>query len=290
MKKTDLTESISSHAQRADGLQLVAGKAVGAAFQTTRLMAYAANSQKPWTAADAARSLEINSSTCFNLIQTLLAVGWLAVADPLGPGKRYILGSGFVNLAHRIAVRTVDMHDVLPRLQEYADRWKVTATIWHRQSATRMELVAVASCQTAVNVQMPIGQRLPVLMGGMGRVMALQGGMDEPLREAIFQELRWDRSLTYSQFMAQARKAKRVGWGVDDGYMNRSVTALAVPVACVPEENVEYVCSATMFRHQYAPAALPKLAEALLPIAREVASLVCPMRTDEESPKPPGAT
>lgn len=255
-------------------LDLAAGKAVGAALQTARLMTYAANHRTPWSAAEAARELGINPSTCFNLIQTLIAVGWLAPADLIGSGKRYGLGSGFVSLAHQTASRSVVLRDVMPRLQEYADRWKVTATIWQRQSLTRMELVAVASCQTAINVQMPIGQRLPILMGGMGRVMALQAGLDEASLEEIFNTLRWDRSLTFAQFIAQARKAKRMGWGLDEGYMNRSVTALAVPVVPAPERPVEYVCSATMFRHQYASAVLPSLAGALMPVAHSVQEIL----------------
>ncbi|MGB3287819.1 MAG: IclR family transcriptional regulator C-terminal domain-containing protein [Burkholderiaceae bacterium] len=274
MNKTELFAGARSAVREPESLDLAAGKVVGAAFQATRIMTFAANRRAPWTSADAARELGLNPSTCFNLIQTLLAVGWVAAADLIGPGKRYVLGGNFVNLAHQTATRTLDMRAVMPRLQEYADRWKVTATIWQRLSLTRMELVAVASCQTAVNVQMPIGQRLPVLMGGMGRVMALQGGLDDATREAIFNELRWDRSLTYAQFIAQARKAKRIGWGVDDGYMNRSVAALAVPVSSGTDDMVEYVCSATMFRHQYAAAVFPTLADALMPIAAQVSELV----------------
>lgn len=255
-------------------LSLAAGKVVGAAVHTTRLMTYAAERRSSWSAAEAARELGINPSTCFNLIQTLHALGWLNEADPAGPGRRYILGRGFIRLAHRTAAHTSVLRDVLPKLQEYADRWKVTATIWHRQSLTRMELVAVASCQTAINVQMPIGQRLPLLLGGMGRLMALQADLDQDTFESIFDSLRWDRPLTVEQFMAQARKALRTGWGVDDGYMNRSVTAVAVPVAPEVGRPLEYVCSATMFRHQYASAVLPSLAEGLKPIADAVHAIV----------------
>lgn len=258
----------------AGDLSLNAGKLVGAAFQATRLMSYAAQSRRPWSAAEAAKVLEINPSTCFNLVQTMVAVGWVAPSESQGRSKRYVLGGGFVSLAHHVTARNIDMRSVMPHLQEFADRWKVTATIWHKQSLTRMELVAVASCQTAVNVQMPIGQRLPILMGGMGRILALQSGLDPARREALFKEMRWDRSLTYAQFMSQARKAKRQGWGVDDGYMNRSVTALSVPVIGEEGEVIDYICSATMFRHQYAISTMPTLAEALINVAREVSQVV----------------
>lgn len=258
----------------ADDHSLKTGKLVGAAFHATRLMTYAAQSRRPWSAAEAAKALEINPSTCFNLVQTMVAVGWFALSDSQGRSKRYVLGGGFVNLAHQVTARKIDIRSVMPHLQEFADRWKVTATIWHKQSLTRMELVAVASCQTAVNVQMPIGQRLPILMGGMGRIMALQSRLEPARREALFEEMRWDRSLTYGQFMSQARKAKRLGWGVDDGYMNRSVTALSAPVMSREGDVIDYVCSATMFRHQYAASTLPMLADALVNVAKEVSRVV----------------
>ncbi|CAM3816246.1 IclR family transcriptional regulator [Bordetella tumulicola] len=273
-KNIDAIDGEERSAGKLQDLDLSAGKVVGAAVQAARLMTYAANRRTPWSAPEVTRELGMNPSTCFNLIQTLLAVGWLASAELIGPGKRYVLGGSFVNLAHRTASRTVVLRDVMPRLQEYADRWKVTATIWQRQSLTRMELVAVTHCQTAINVQMPIGKRLPILMGGMGRIMATQAGFDDATLVAIFNSLRWDRPLTFAQFMAQARKAKRVGWGLDDGYMNRSVTALSVPVMPTADGSVEYVCSATMFRHQYASAVLPSLADGLMPIASSAQAII----------------
>jgi DNA-binding IclR family transcriptional regulator len=66
----------------------------------------------------------------------------------------------------------------------------------------------VASCNTAVNIQMPVGQRLPLLVGGMGRVMALQGGLERRERGARRStQVHWQRPLAYTAFMAQAREA-----------------------------------------------------------------------------------
>ena len=51
--------------------------------------------------------------------------------------------------------------------------------------------------------------------------------------------------------------------------------ALAVPVLRkLPGAPVEYVCSATMFRHQYARVALLSIAEALRPVAASLAAIV----------------
>jgi DNA-binding IclR family transcriptional regulator len=247
------------------------GKRVGASESTMRLLNYAVEQGSAWSSAEAARALELNPSTCFNLVQTLVAGGYLAAA---GMNKRYTVGPSLRQLAQRLFAQSLDLSSVRPLMQAVADRWKVTITLWHRRSAARMELVAVATCNTAVNIQMPIGQTLPILVGGMGRIMALQGGLTEQQRQAAFDEVVWQRPLVLATLMTQARQAKRLGWGLDDGYMHLSVTALAVPVPrAVAGEPVEYVCSATMFRRQHDRATLPSIAEDLRPVAAGLATV-----------------
>jgi len=237
-----------------------------------RLLDFAIEQAGAWSSAEAARALELNPSTCFNIVQTLVSGGYLATADM---SKRYTVGPGLRAMAHRLVAQSLDLTTVRPLMQAVADRWKVTVTLWHRRSATRMELIAVATCNTAVNIQMPIGQTLPLLVGGMGRIMALQGGLTEQQRQTAFDEVVWQRPLSLTTLMTQARQAKRLGWGLDDGYMHRSVTAAAVPVMPgIAGEPVEYVCSATMFRHQYARVALLSIAEALRPIASSLGFVV----------------
>lgn len=249
---------------------LPVGKPVGASQSTMRLLDFAILQNKSWSAAEAARALELNPSTCFNLVQTLVAGDYLATANST---KRYTVGPALRALAQRLVAQSLDLSTVRPSMQAVADRWKVTVTLWHRRSAMRMELIAVATCNTAVNIQMPVGQTLPILVGGMGRIMALQGGLTDAQRQAAFDEVVWQRPLSLSALLTQARQAKRLGWGLDDGYMHRAVTAAAVPVLpAVGGEPVEYVCSATMFRHQYARVALLSIAEALRPVAVKMAS------------------
>ncbi len=248
------------------------GKPVGASLSTMRLIGYAVDQGGSWSSAEAARALALNPSTCFNIVQTLVAEGYLAPGDA---AKRYTVGPLLRALAQRLAAQSLDLSTVRRAMQAVADRWKVTVTLWHRRSARRMELIAVATCNTAVNIQMPVGQTLPILVGGMGRIMALQGGLTDQERQAAFDEVVWQRPLSLDALLTQSRQAKRLGWGLDDGYMHRAVTAAAVPVLpAVPGEPVEYVCSATMFRHQYARVALLSIAEALRPVAASMAALV----------------
>jgi len=247
------------------------GKSVGAAQSALRILQFAIERPDPWTTTEAARALALNPSTCFNIVRTLVGADFLEAA---AESKRYTIGATLVGLAHRLTERSRDFSAVRAPMQAMADRYKVTVTLWRRYSPARMELLVVASCNTAVNIQMPVGQRLPLLVGGMGRVMALEAGLSDEERRAAFAQVHWQRPLTYTAFMAQAREARRVGWGVDDGYMNRSVTAVGVPVRTLGGDEVEYVCSATMFRHQYANVTLGDLGKALKPISTAVAKVL----------------
>lgn len=249
------------------------GKPVGGTLNTLRILRYAIEHPEPRTATEISRSLGINPSTCFNIIQTLVGEEFL---EAVPNSKRYTIGAALTSLAHRLTARTRDFSPALPAMQGIADRYHATVTLWARHSPTRMELLLVATSNTAVNIQMPIGQRLPLLVGGMGRIMALEGGLTDEQRSAMFAEVSWQRPLSLSTLMAQARQAQRQGWGIDDGYMNRSVTAIAVPVRIhdkTSAEPVEYVCSATMFRHQYARVALEDIAIALQGAAEQLAGI-----------------
>lgn len=249
------------------------GKPVGGTLNTLKILRYVIEHPEPLTATEVSRALGINPSTCFNIIQTMAREEFL---EAVPHSKRYTIGAALSSLAHHLTARSRDFSPALPTMQEIADRYHATVTLWGRHSPTRMELLLVATSKRAVNIQMPIGQRLPMLVGGMGRIMALEGGLSDDQRREIFAEISWQRPLSFSALMAQARQARRQGWGIDDGYLNRSVTAIAVPVRVhkpPSPEPIEYVCSATMFRHQYARVVLGDIAAALQEAALQVAAI-----------------
>ncbi|CAN5327441.1 IclR family transcriptional regulator [soil metagenome] len=248
------------------------GKSVGAALNTVQLLRFAAGRGSPWSSTEAARALGMNASTCFNTIRTLVGEGFL---ESNAATRRYSIGSELDALARLLIARAPDLEPLRPAMQQLADRYKVTVTIWTRRSATHMELLQVASSNSALNIQMPVGQRLPLLVGGMGRLMALEGGLSKEARESLFNGIAWQRPLTLSTFMTQSRQAQRNGWGIDDGYLNRSVLAIAAPVRLQPIGTpLDYVCSATMFREQHQRAVLEELARQLQGLASRMVKLL----------------
>ena len=106
-----------------------------------------------------ARDLELNPSTCFNLLRTLVHEGMVDF-DP--HAKTYTLGLGVVELAKGALEQTSYARFMRPHLEAIAARHGVTATLWQRTGKDRVVLVDRCEADSAMRVHMQIGQRLPL--------------------------------------------------------------------------------------------------------------------------------
>lgn len=250
------------------------GKRVGSAVNTMKLIRYVVGRANGGaTVTEIAKATGINPSTSFNIARTLSSEGYL---QWLPETKRYAVGPALADLARELNAPVRDLASLRPLMQRIATDWQLTATLWHRCSQRSMQLLMVADSESAMSIQMPVGQRLPVLLGGMGRIMALQGGLTDEQRTELFSRIQWGRPITLRSFMNQARLAQKRGFGLDEGYTHRSVTAVAVPVAPQGATTVDYVCSATMFLNQHDEAGMDALVSALQALARSAARLLGP--------------
>lgn len=247
------------------------GKTVGATINTMRILQHLSRSEQPIGVSAMARATGIAASTCFNILRTLATEGYVRF---LPDSKTYILGDALLTLASSAARRDY-LTAVQPAMERIARAFGVTVTIWRRLSLNRMILIASADSRSALRIQMNAGHRLPLLIGGMGRILALQAGLSDQERRAMFAQLRLHRPLDYDDFIAQAEHALERGWGHDDGYSNAGVTALSVPVR-FDEQPVSLVCSATMFRGQHTPDELERIAAELVGLATDLRHLVPP--------------
>lgn len=248
----------------------VPGKRVGATVNTMKVLEFICAHASGATTTEIAKATGINLSTCFNIARTLAAYGYLRwQAD----ARRYSVGQALQSLAHELTIKVGDLASLKPAMQRIADRYELTVTLWKRHSLASMELLLATDSKAAVRIQMPVGQHLPVLFGGMGRIMALDGGLTDEERETLFASVHWGRPITYKTLMAQARLARRQGYGLDEGYTHRAVTAVAVAVPPIPGQPVAEICSATMFRDQHDQATMDALVADLHALARDAEGL-----------------
>jgi DNA-binding IclR family transcriptional regulator len=250
---------------RSPARELEAGKRVGSTVNTMKVLDFVVRNGGA-TTTEIARATAINPSTCFNIARTLTADGYLSWTAET---KRYQVGPALTGLAHQLTLRRRGLENLRPAMQRIANDYQLTVTLWRRCSLSSMALEMVAESGSALRIQMPVGQHLPVLLGGMGRILALRGGLTDEQRLAIFKRIKWGRPLPFSVFMEQARQAQRRGYGLDEGFTHRAVTAVAVAVPSAGER-VEEVVSATMFLDQHRAGVLKRLVGELRQLASDV--------------------
>lgn len=210
------------------------------------ILRYLAHKGAPERAADIARHLQINPSTCFNILRTLVAED---VVDFNTLSKTYSAGLGLARLADQLVTQGQRIQLALPFMRELAIERGLTVTLWRRMGNDRIVLVSSESSPTDLHIYMPLGQRLPILMGASGRLFV--GGMNLPNEDlrAAFAKIRWARSITFEEYVDQVNLAQSCGWAVDDGYFSDGVLAIAAPVHDASQK-IAFTVSAVMIRSQ----------------------------------------
>ena len=239
----------------------IAGSAVTVkpVVNAIRILRYLTHTGAPERAADIARHLSINPSTCFNILRTLVAED---VVDFNALSKTYSAGLGLAKLVEQLVTQGQRLQLALPLMRDLAAEFGVTVTLWRRMGVDRIVLVNSESSPTNLHIDMPAGQRLPILMGASGRLFVSRMGLKDDKLRAEFELLRWARPLSFDTYMREVNRARRRGWATDDGYFATGVLAIAAPV-CDASADIAFTVSAVMIRGQRNDAQIETLGEAL---------------------------
>ncbi|MBS77742.1 IclR family transcriptional regulator [Variovorax sp.] len=202
-------------------------KLVGALVGGLNVLRYLAAAQTPVGVSRIARDLDLNPSTCFNLLKTLVHEG-LAVFDDTT--KTYSVGLGLLALAKGTLEQASYIAMVKPHLREVAQRHNVTSTLWHVTNGERVVLVDRADNDAAIRVHMNIGQRLPMYVAALGRCIAAHSGLSVAELRSRFGALRWDDGLTFDIYQAEVEEARKRGYAVDHGHYAKGVTTVSTAV------------------------------------------------------------
>jgi DNA-binding IclR family transcriptional regulator len=202
-------------------------KLVGALVSGLGVLRYLARNRGPTGVTRIARDLDLNASTCFNLLRTLVHEGLVTFDDET---KSYAIGLGVVELAQGALDRASLVKLVEPHLNAIAVHHEVTVVMWQALNSERMALVHVAENHNAIRVQMTVGTRIPTFAGASGRCMAAFSGMTKAEIRSRFGALRWDSAPSFEDYWASVVKTRERGYAIDDGQYQRGATILAVPV------------------------------------------------------------
>jgi DNA-binding IclR family transcriptional regulator len=202
-------------------------KLVGALSSGLNVLRYLTRVATPVGVSRIARDLDLNSSTCFNLLKTLAHERLVIFDDST---KTYAIGLGLVELAKGTLEQASYVRMLRPQLEDIAARHRVTATLWHRTSRERVVLVDRADNDSAMRVHMSIGQRLPMYLAALGRCMAAQSGLTDAELRARFNELRWEDGPSFATYLAEVNDARKRGYAVDTANYVKGVTTVSAAV------------------------------------------------------------
>jgi DNA-binding IclR family transcriptional regulator len=243
-------------------------KLVGALVSGLAVLRYLAASSTPMGVTRIAKDLDLHASTCFNLLKTLVHEGLVNFDEPT---KTYSIGLGLVELANGALERASYVRMIQPYLQEIANEFQVTATLWHRTRGNRVVLLGRAENEGAIRVHMNIGQRLPMYLAALGRCMAAHSGLDTEELRRQFEQLRWETQPTFEQYLKEVDRARKLGYAVDNGTYAKGVTTVSAAVLDERRQAVMAI-SAVGFSGRLSAAEVGELGEFIKKRAAKVSS------------------
>ncbi|MBB4155557.1 DNA-binding IclR family transcriptional regulator [Sphingomonas jinjuensis] len=198
------------------------GKLVGAVVQTVKLLRVLAASDAPLGVSAAARAAEVNTSTAFNVLRTLSIEG---LVDFDAATKSYSLGAGLFDIAKGLLGRNlVDL--IRPEIVRLANETGRLIALWEVVD-DRVVLIDKALVDRPVRLDLAVTQRMPLMLGAVGRAAAAGLDIDDQELRRHFRKLRWAGSIDASRYLAEVKEARRTGYGVDRETLYNGIVAIA---------------------------------------------------------------
>lgn len=256
MVKAPSDQESDAEAAKATGL-------VGSVVQALSVMRYVAKEGKPLRITTIARVLGINPSTCFNILKTLVAEGFLERDEET---KKYTLGAAPLDLARSVIEENGAFPFLRPDMQKIADAFSVTTTLWRMTRSERWVLIGLTESLALARIHMTIGQRLPLYGGAMGRCLAARSPLLQTELISRFRGVRWHQPPSVEEFLDQVKAAHANGWALDENQFNQFFSSIAAPIID-ESDRIRYCVTQTMFAGQHTPVEIRELGEATLRLA-----------------------
>lgn len=216
------------------------GKRVGAISASFAVMRHLADQACALRSSQVAQALDLNPSTCFNILQTLVAEG---AVEFDARKKLYWLPQEWWRSIE--PDDSPDMGGLKQEAEHLARKHQSFVTLWRRTALDRLVLVFATDTPLPFEIRMPPGSRVPLFAGSVGRVMAVVSGLPEPQLKNRIERLRWDRRPPFELYSRDLVAVRRNGWAIDREYFARGFTTVSAPLlnGC---KKVHYACSATI--------------------------------------------
>jgi len=241
--------------------------AVGSIVAAARILRLLAHEGAPLGVNVIARRASVSPSSCFNILKTLTAEGFVEFDEK---SKAYSLGLFPVFLARRALGSEHALELASPLLQAMADEHRCVSALW-KLSLDRLVLLKLFDSRSLVNIHIEVGQRLPSLIGAMGRCVAASQKLDRKVLKAAFDKLNWQCAPSFADYASDIALARDRGWAADIDNFARGVTTVAAAISD-QSSTVRYCISNVLFSGQVEIDRIESLGNQVAGAARQLAN------------------
>lgn len=184
---------------------------------------------RPWGVSELSRSLELNKSTCFNILRALARHGLLTYD---GGTKKYGLGSMLIALGGAASVAASRADVAKPFLQDLFGELGLTCLLGQRFQE-QVIIVDRVEAQDAFRITIPIGQALPLGQGALGRCFLAhlpETELDRLWARGVLAQPERRRGPRYPQIKKALEEVRRRGFAESFGEVAKGVNAVAAPI------------------------------------------------------------
>lgn len=183
--------------------------------------------KRPMKLAEVARASGLHIATAQRIVNVLVARGYAARS-----GEGYTAGPASLAVAHAYLVSNPLAALAQPVLQQLATNTGLTASVYVRVENSRV-LVARVESAHPLSYVLPVGERLPLHLGGAGRIFLADMAVEE--RERVLAgvddvRLANGRSMTRSELDAEIDRSATQGYAVSIGERLIGIASVAAPV------------------------------------------------------------
>ena len=184
---------------------------------------------RPWGVSELSRSLELNKSTCFNILKSLTQHGLVAYD---GGTKKYGLGSGLIELGGAASTATSRATVAKPFLQDLFDELKLTCLLGQRFQ-DQVIIVDRVEAQDPFRITIPVGQAIPVGQGALGRCFLAylpEADLDHLWSQGVLEHADPRKGQQVAPIAKTLAKVRHQGFAESFGEITKGVNAVAAPI------------------------------------------------------------
>lgn len=188
-----------------------------------------ARNNGPMSISDISRELGISKGTVHGIAHALEQAG-AVVRDE--KSKCYSLGLLLFELAQKVQSR-IELKDIARPVMEELMRKTQQSVFLGIRSHDRISIVDIVESARDLKITAPIGARLPLLVGALGKVFmaALADGEADRWIRGMGLRRDTDKSIIErGRYLEEIRKARKRGYALDDEEYIQGVRAVAAPI------------------------------------------------------------